>query len=91
MQQVGRGTRKADGKDDCLVLDFAGNVRRFGPVDDPRIATKGGGNGEAPTKTCPDMRRDRRVGRDRVPGLRIRISAQSKKSSTPRKPTPPRS
>ena len=54
VQQVGRGTRKADGKDDCLVLDFAGNVRRFGPVDDPRIVTKGGGNGEAPTKTCPE-------------------------------------
>jgi DNA repair protein RadD len=54
VQQVGRGTRKADGKDDCLVLDFAGNVRRFGPVDDPRITTKGNGNGEAPTKTCPE-------------------------------------
>jgi len=33
IQQVGRGTRKADGKQNCLVLDFAGNVRRFGPVD----------------------------------------------------------
>jgi DNA repair protein RadD len=54
VQQVGRGTRKADGKLDCLVLDFAGNVRRFGPVDDPRIVTKGGGNGAAPTKTCPE-------------------------------------
>ena len=52
VQQVGRGTRKADGKSNCMVLDFAGNVRRFGPVDDPLIATKGGGNGEAPTKTC---------------------------------------
>ena len=41
VQQVGRGTRKADGKDDCLVLDFAGNVRRFGPVDDPRIRSQG--------------------------------------------------
>jgi DNA repair protein RadD len=52
VQQVGRGTRKADGKNDCLVLDFAGNVRRFGPVDDPRIAAKGSGSGEAPTKVC---------------------------------------
>lgn len=32
-QIVGRGTRLAPGKDDCLVLDFAGNVRRHGPVD----------------------------------------------------------
>jgi DNA repair protein RadD len=33
VQMCGRGTRKADGKDNCLVLDFAGNVRRHGPVD----------------------------------------------------------
>lgn len=33
VQIVGRGTRLAPGKDDCLVLDFAGNVRRHGPVD----------------------------------------------------------
>jgi DNA repair protein RadD len=33
VQMVGRGTRKADGKRDCLVLDFAGNVMRHGPVD----------------------------------------------------------
>jgi DNA repair protein RadD len=53
VQQVGRGIRRADGKSNCLVLDFAGNVRRFGPVDDPQITVKGGGKGEAPTKTCP--------------------------------------
>lgn len=34
VQMVGRGSRLADGKADCLVLDFAGNVRRHGPVDD---------------------------------------------------------
>jgi DNA repair protein RadD len=57
VQQVGRGTRKADGKDDCLVLDFAGNVRRFGPVDDVRIKSKNNGrDGEAPTKVCPSCR-----------------------------------
>ena len=33
VQMVGRGTRKRDGKYDCLVLDFAGNVLRHGPVD----------------------------------------------------------
>ena len=33
VQMIGRGTRKADGKYDCLVLDFAGNVWRHGPVD----------------------------------------------------------
>jgi DNA repair protein RadD len=33
IQMVGRGTRKAEGKDNALILDFAGNVRRHGPVD----------------------------------------------------------
>jgi DNA repair protein RadD len=33
MQQVGRGLRKAEGKANCLVLDFAGNTRRHGPID----------------------------------------------------------
>ena len=33
VQMVGRGTRKAEGKTNCLILDFAGNVRRHGPVD----------------------------------------------------------
>src|SRR6516162_3375951 len=57
VQQVGRGTRKADGKDNCCVLDFAGNVRRFGPVDDVRIKIKSNSkDGEAPTKVCPSCR-----------------------------------
>jgi DNA repair protein RadD len=33
VQMVGRGTRLAPGKENCLVLDFAGNVRRHGPID----------------------------------------------------------
>src|SRR5258708_31889879 len=37
VQMVGRGTRKADGKVNCLVLDFAGNCRRHGPVDQADI------------------------------------------------------
>lgn len=34
VQMIGRGSRLAEGKSDCLVLDFAGNIRRHGPVDD---------------------------------------------------------
>jgi len=34
VQMLGRGTRIWPDKPDCLVLDFAGNVRRHGPVDD---------------------------------------------------------
>lgn len=55
VQMVGRGTRLAQGKENCLVLDFAGNVRRHGPIDLVRPKRPGdGGGGEAPTKVCPD-------------------------------------
>lgn len=55
VQMVGRGTRLAPGKENCLILDFAGNVRRHGPIDLVRPKRPGdGGGGEAPTKVCPD-------------------------------------
>lgn len=41
-------------KPNCLVLDFAGNTRRLGPINDPVIPkpkSKGGG-GVAPVKIC---------------------------------------
>ncbi len=31
---LGRGTRIADGKENCLVLDFARNTPRLGPIND---------------------------------------------------------
>ena len=43
-------------KQNGLVLDFAGNVARHGPVDGTMFVTDKGagkGDGEAPTKTCP--------------------------------------
>ncbi|MBX9760660.1 MAG: DEAD/DEAH box helicase [Beijerinckiaceae bacterium] len=43
VQMVGRGTRLSAGKDNCLVLDFSGNVRRHGPVDDISVAGSGAG------------------------------------------------
>lgn len=36
-QQVGRGFRLHPGKDDCLVLDYAGNMLEHGPVDAIRV------------------------------------------------------
>jgi DNA repair protein RadD len=45
--------RIADGKSNCLLLDFGGNIARHGPLDDVKIKPKSGkGGGEAPTKTC---------------------------------------
>lgn len=54
VQIVGRGMRLAPGKKNCLVLDFAGNIFRHGPIDavDPKKPGKGG-DGEAPVKACP--------------------------------------
>ena len=54
IQMVGRGTRKAPGKKDCLLLDYGGNVARHGFIDTPTPKKKGGtGDGEAPVKQCP--------------------------------------
>lgn len=42
------------GKLNCLVLDFAGNTMRLGPINDPTVPTaKGKGTGEIPIKICP--------------------------------------
>jgi len=55
VQMVGRGTRLAEGKDDCLVLDFAGNTARHGPIDTVDGRKKEPpGDGEAPIKVCPE-------------------------------------
>jgi DNA repair protein RadD len=34
IQMLGRGTRKAPGKDNCLILDYAGNLERHTPLDE---------------------------------------------------------
>lgn len=54
VQIVGRATRLAEGKSNALILDFAGNVRRHGPVDAVTPKEPGKGDGEAPVKACPD-------------------------------------
>lgn len=36
VQMVGRGTRVAQGKENCLILDFGGNTSRHGPLDEIR-------------------------------------------------------
>jgi DNA repair protein RadD len=54
VQMAGRGTRIAQGKVDCLLLDYGGNVVRHGCFDAVQPKLKGGGgDGEAPAKECP--------------------------------------
>lgn len=44
-------TRPTAGTENSLMLDFAGNVRRFGPIDLVRPKRSGeAGGGDAPTK-----------------------------------------
>lgn len=55
VQMAGRGLRIAEGKEDCLVLDFAGVVRQHGPITAVNPSDAGGqgdGTGEAPVKVC---------------------------------------
>lgn len=53
IQKLGRGTRPAPGKSNCLVLDFGRNVPRLGPVNDPIIPKKKGEKtGDLPVKLC---------------------------------------
>lgn len=55
VQKAGRGTRPSPstGKQNCLFLDFAGNIRRNGPINDPRIPGKPGKKtGDVPVRIC---------------------------------------
>lgn len=58
IQIVGRGCRVADKKENCLVLDFAGNIARHGPIDAIRIKRhKNDKKGEGPpSKVCPSCK-----------------------------------
>lgn len=58
VQQAGRGLRIAEGKTKCLLLDFAGNVKRHGPVGNlasiPAARKEKGESGVPPMKVCPE-------------------------------------
>lgn len=58
VQMLGRGLRVAPNKENCLVLDFAGNLSELGPINNvqvpnPKLKLI---NREPPTKTCPECR-----------------------------------
>lgn len=57
IQALGRGMRPHPQKNDCIVLDFAGNFERFGPIDQIEIRSKKDGAAGVtvpPSKICPD-------------------------------------
>jgi len=56
-QICGRGLRMHPSKENCLVLDFGGNILLHGPIDKIEIKKNKEGNREvstAPQKECPD-------------------------------------
>lgn len=53
VQMLGRGTRPFPTKENCMVLDYAGNTGRLGPINDPLVPRmKGKKPGKAPVKIC---------------------------------------
>jgi DNA repair protein RadD len=54
-QMVGRGLRTHPSKQDALIIDFGGNLRRHGPIDAIDFASKkkSESTGDAPEKKCP--------------------------------------
>lgn len=53
-QIMGRGMRIADGKTDCLVLDFTDTIERLGPVNKVKGRMPRKEKGEAPVKVCDE-------------------------------------
>ncbi len=53
-QMVGRGLRPHASKENCLVLDFGGNVLRHGPIDSIEPKKKGRRGDIVPVKKCPE-------------------------------------
>lgn len=56
VQMLGRGTRLADGKQDCLVLDYTGTIRRLGPVDTLTVDRRPGKKGAPDAAKISDVR-----------------------------------
>lgn len=53
IQMLGRGMRVHPSKQNTLVLDYAGNTERLGPVNDPVVKIPGQkGMGDAPIRIC---------------------------------------
>jgi len=86
-QMVGRGFRLCDGKDNCLVLDFAGNIRRHGPVDAVEVNARPGG-GAAPVKICPECREAVNIAEQFCPecGYEFELGVEAKPDKNPHDP-----
>lgn len=63
VQIIGRGMRVFPGKENCLILDFAGNIKNLGPINDPYIRKSGERRStkeealKQKIKTCPSCKK----------------------------------
>jgi len=76
-QMVGRGLRLCPGKENCLILDFGGNMRRFGPIDAlkaPKPTRRGQVDKEPKATTCPRCFDVFPLGLDVCPNCRYRVA-----------------
>ncbi|MEL7110961.1 MAG: DEAD/DEAH box helicase [Pseudomonadota bacterium] len=80
----------ASAKPNCLILDYAGNVRRFGPVDMVGVHAAEGGSGEAREevgaangKECPDCGEMCWTGATDCPSCGHEFEIEAKHEATP--------
>lgn len=80
VQMVGRGSRQADGKSDCLLLDYGDNIRRHGPLDmvSATANKKSDRTQPARSKTCPSCGAEIATGRTTCPECKIAMPREVK-------------
>lgn len=74
VQMLGRGTRQAPAKVDCLVLDFAGNLERHKPLDELQSVSKSPAREAAEAEDAAEEERQRQAARERLAKHRERAS-----------------
>jgi DNA repair protein RadD len=86
-QMIGRGLRLFPGKVDCLVLDFAGNVMRHGPIDQIRVRDpKRPAMSYVPIKECPQCHSFIATGYTKCPDCGYEYPQQEPSTSPDREP-----
>jgi DNA repair protein RadD len=86
-QICGRGFRPHESKTDCLILDFGGNFRRHGPLDDPAYGVESSGSaqdspGEVPLKLCPNCKEECHAAVNTCPGCGFAFPPRELKHDT---------
>ena len=70
VQMLGRGMRLCEGKEDCLCLDFGGNVTRLGTLGHLKIDDEGKSDekAESPVRECPECHEYVNINEDHCDG-----------------------